>query len=94
MPQAEKRLRDKFLITEVVDGETQYDDGIEKCKKIIEDAGGEVLDSGYISYTGENPEVIDAIDYLCNEWDYAHLDSGAFFSVKNEIMDQYFEEQL
>lgn len=61
MPQASNRLCEKFMIGN--------DDGIQRCEEIIR-AGGGTVERGIIRYTGNDPEVFDAIEYLVYEWDY------------------------
>jgi hypothetical protein len=58
MPSSTHRLRDKFM--------TRTDDGRAKCEKLITDNGGTVH-RGLISYTGNDSEVFDAVQYLIEE---------------------------
>jgi co-chaperonin GroES (HSP10) len=65
MPQAPERLRRKFM--------TATDDGVQRCVNILKEAGAKI-DKGVIRFPPEfipNPEVADAADFLCMEWDYA-----------------------
>ena len=63
MPQGSERLRDKFM----VDG-----DGIVHCENIINKAGG-IIDSCIIRINcTEDQEVLDAIQFLIEEWDYGY----------------------
>lgn len=65
MPQGPARLRQKFMIED--------DDGIERCESIIKGVGG-TIKQGVISFPKytiiAGPDLGDAIDYLCLEWDY------------------------
>jgi hypothetical protein len=45
---------------------TRTDDGRAKCEKLITDNGGTVH-RGLISYTGNDSEVFDAVQYLIEE---------------------------
>lgn len=65
MSEASKELREKFL--------HHHDDGIEVCEKLIINAGGTIEDQGSIVWPDNTPiphEVEDAINFLCDEWDY------------------------
>jgi hypothetical protein len=93
MPSSEKRLRDKFMTVEIGDdGEEHFDDGIIRCERIIQEAGGDIVGNGYFSYAGNDPEVVDACNYLCQEWDYAWLDKGELESVRRDMAS--FDEQI
>jgi hypothetical protein len=81
MPQSSKYLRDKFM------NEEDDRDGIGTCEKIIQDAGGEIVENAYIGYSGSDPEVQEAIDFLCEEWDYAHLDPTALAGVRGDLIN-------
>lgn len=74
MPQTYETLRKKFM--------TATDDGIAKAESILRSAGYTV-DNGDIKVKSEElilneytrGEILDAIDYLCEEWDYAFPES-------------------
>lgn len=68
MPQATEEIRAKFM--EFNDKGEIMDDGIIKAESIIEDAGGLVSPNGTIIYDGNDTRAWDAVNYLCNEWDY------------------------
>jgi hypothetical protein len=78
MPQAEKQLRDKFMTEDDLDG-------IGICEKIILNAGGQIADNAYIHYAGDDQEVQDAIDFLCQEWDYASVDHMELVSIRGDL---------
>jgi hypothetical protein len=63
MPQASERVRKMFL--------RETNDGIGECKTIIRKEGGTV-NNGVITYKGKNKKVLDAIEYLCDEWDFSY----------------------
>lgn len=77
MPSASDELRDKFF-TRNLDGHI-VDDGIDKAEKIIESYGGSVSKQGLITYPPSfdtlpedvRIEISEAVDWLCDEWDYA-----------------------
>lgn len=66
MPQASERLRKKFM-----DGK---DDGIARCQGIIKGVGGNVhqgvITPPRIGFQ-EGSLAADAVEYLCDEWDYS-----------------------
>ncbi len=69
MPSSTPALRAKFM--ECGPGHC-HDDGIAKAEKFITDAGG-VIRQGVITIdtTSLSNDVYDAIEFLCDEWDYA-----------------------
>lgn len=82
MPQASEELRLKFF--KYNDEGDIIDDGILAAEKIITDAGGIVRPDGVIFYSYDKNmseeqvnNISDAIDWLCNEWDYG-------WELKNE----------
>lgn len=62
MPQSSDDMRKEFM--------TDTDDGIATAEARITNAGGTV-NKGMIAYLGEDEEVIKAIQFLIDEWDYA-----------------------
>jgi len=67
MPQSSDYLRAKFMVN--------GDDGIARCRAIIEEAGGRIENPGIIWFyypviPHDVAELVDAINYLVDEWDY------------------------
>lgn len=75
MPTARDEIREKFF-TRNEQGHI-IDDGIEKAEKLIADFGGKIIKNGFIDLSSKEDgttipeEVSEAIEYLCDEWDYA-----------------------
>ena len=69
MPQAENRLVAKFMNYDETQG--PLTDGIAEAEKIIRDFGCKIQNGMIYMLPGLlPPEVNDAIDFLCGEWDY------------------------
>jgi len=66
MPSTSDELRKKFNFG-------NNTDGIPESTSLIEQFGGRVYNF-VIKYNGENKDVLDAIRFLCEEWDYAFYD--------------------
>jgi len=57
----------------------EEDGGVNKAESIIRDAGGFITPEFSIVYDGELPLVVDAIDFLQQEWDYGEwIDSETY----------------
>lgn len=70
MPQAIEELRKKFM--------TEKDrDGVGTCEAIIISKGGRVC-NGHVFYSGEDPDALDAIDFLCQEWDCTYIKTAEY----------------
>lgn len=61
MPQSSDELRNKFGL-----------DGA-KAFVVIQNAGGVFAPHGNIEYDGNDSEVLEAIQFLCEEWDFSFI---------------------